>query len=355
MEAPGQRRRAANHEEVRDVQEQPTVSVVIPTYNRLGLLSTSLRLLLEDPATTEVVVVVDGSRDGTMEWLEGYAKHEARVRPHLIENVGQAKARQYGLERASCELVLFLDDDIFLAPGGVTRHAQQHAGEDCLVLAGYTPNLPPEPRGAADFPAYLYAEEYERQTRRYEADPEEVLRSLYGGNVSIRRARALQVGMLSPGWLSCRVANVYHEDRDFGLRCREHGLYGRFDRALCGHHRFARDTAGFLHDSLRQGGGRWLLHHLHRDLLGPFPEDAFTVGLPAPLAGLVRNCRHRLPAAAVRHALVLGIRVSGAVHSFGVQTLLARVARRVLQVRGAWLVAQEHGGRTHQSVTGRTN
>ena len=337
------------------MQEQLTVSVVIPTFNRLSLRTTNMRPLLEDPATTEVVVVVDGSRDGTIEWLEGYAQHEPRVRPHLIENVGQAKARQYGLERAACDVVLFLDDDILLAPGSVTRHVQQHAGEERLVLAGYTPNVPPAPRRAADFPAHLYAEEYEGQTRRYEADAEEVLRSLYGGNVSIRRSWALQVGILSPGWSSHQVANLYHEDREFGLRCREHGLHGRFDRALRGEHLFARDTAGFLNDCLRQGGGRWLLHHLHRDLLGPLPSDAFTVGLPAPLAGLVRLCRYRLPAAVVLCALVLGIRLTGVLRLFDVQTLLARVARRVLQVRGASLLAQEHAAGTHQSVTGRTS
>ena len=58
----------------------PKVSVVIPTYNDVSVLPDTLAPLLADEATAEVVVVVDGSRDGSYELLQGIADGERRLR-----------------------------------------------------------------------------------------------------------------------------------------------------------------------------------------------------------------------------------------------------------------------------------
>ncbi|MDQ4142512.1 MAG: glycosyltransferase, partial [Actinomycetota bacterium] len=102
----------------------PTVSVVVPTYNRRENLPRVLEPLLADPATTELVVVVDGSRDGSFELVEERAATEPRLKPVFIENQGVARAHQTGVERASGEVVLLLADDVIAAPGLVMGHAR---------------------------------------------------------------------------------------------------------------------------------------------------------------------------------------------------------------------------------------
>lgn len=100
------------------------ISVVVPTYNRREIVSRSLRSLFVQglaPSRFEIIVVVDGSTDGTAEALRG-------LRPtcgfHVIEqeNRGPSGARNAGYRAAQSDLVLFLDDDMIC----VTRLVEEH-------------------------------------------------------------------------------------------------------------------------------------------------------------------------------------------------------------------------------------
>src|SRR5690349_2755212 len=115
--------------------------------------------LLADPQPLEVVVVVDGGRDGSLELLERMAAGDARLRPLWIENRGVVGARAAGAEAARGEVVVLLDDDVFAMPGLIAGHARHHA-EPGLVIVGYMPVArPPRPR-PGDYPRELYAREY---------------------------------------------------------------------------------------------------------------------------------------------------------------------------------------------------
>ncbi len=332
-----------------DVQEPappqlPTVSVVVPTYNRADRLPYVLRPVLADPAVSEVLIVDDGSTDTTWEWLQRAASDEPRLRPRRVDNGGAAHARQAGVEYATGDVVLFLDDDVVIGDGIVTRHAQAHASARDLVLVGYVPNVLPERRRPGDFAAYLYSSEYESQCARYEADPESILTSLYGGHFSLPRRACLEVGASSPKWGMSMVHNAYHEDQDFGLRLRKAGLHGRFDRTLLGEHVFTRPLAGFLRDAERQGAGRWLVHHLHQEVLGPLPADAFTHGLPLPARWLL--ALGRLPGVhpPLLRALTTMVGLLGEARLFTAQTVVVRLARRLAQQEAALRMTHRHVG-----------
>jgi glycosyltransferase involved in cell wall biosynthesis len=99
------------------VSERPEVTVVIPTKDRWPLLSSySLPSALgQEDVELEVVVVDDGSRDGTFERLE--ALGDVRVRPlRLAPARGAAAARNEGIATARGEWVAFLDDDDLWSP-----------------------------------------------------------------------------------------------------------------------------------------------------------------------------------------------------------------------------------------------
>ena len=115
------------------------VSVVVPTYNRCGLLERTLPALLQEAVAAggvEVLVVVDGSRDGTLEMLRRFSSHPL-LRVISQENRGLAAARNRGVDAASSEVILFLDDDMILKHGSISAHREAHAdGRERVVFGG---------------------------------------------------------------------------------------------------------------------------------------------------------------------------------------------------------------------------
>ncbi len=118
------------------------LSVVVPTHNKRDLLERTLEALAaqEVAGGWEVVVVDDGSRDGTPELLAGRQGVPAG-RLHVLRsehNRGRAAARNLGVRAAVGHWVLFLDDDILAPPGLLGAHlavleAQPHCGTIGLV------------------------------------------------------------------------------------------------------------------------------------------------------------------------------------------------------------------------------
>ena len=103
------------------------VSVVIPTYNRLDTLPEVLAAIegQQAPFAWELVVVDDGSTDGTGGWLAG-RRFPIPARVVSQPNRGPAAARNAGVTAARGELVAFLGDDTVPSPGWLAAHRQAH-------------------------------------------------------------------------------------------------------------------------------------------------------------------------------------------------------------------------------------
>ncbi len=101
--------------------ETPTglrVSVVLPTYNRAWILEQAVESVLgQDYANLELIVVDDGSTDGTSRLLSGYAD---RITVISQENRGVSAARNAGIRAAGGDLIALLDSDDTWLPGKVT-------------------------------------------------------------------------------------------------------------------------------------------------------------------------------------------------------------------------------------------
>jgi glycosyltransferase involved in cell wall biosynthesis len=257
----------------------------MPTYNRAASLGAVVDALLADDATSELIVVVDGSDDGSLELLRRRAETDPRLRPLWTPNQGQAAARELGLRAARHPVVLLIDDDVLAGPGLVSGHAAHHVARGDLVVVGAMP-VPPRVQAEGGAPARLYAAWYEQQLRAYREAPGEILRSLWAGNVSLRREAALRVGLSNPDFDA-----RYNEDRDFGLRLLRAGLVARHDPALRAEHHYRRSMRSFLADAVASGEGSWLVHRLHGDILGPFPADDFAHYLSPAMAAAVRLAR----------------------------------------------------------------
>ena len=114
------------------------VSVLIPTYNRKHVLEQTLPTLFHQdfPADQfELVIVVDGSTDGTVEMLRSL-KPRCALQIVEQENQGPAAARNAGLMVAGGDLVLCLDDDICCERDLIKEHALAHEQQRLLLVHG---------------------------------------------------------------------------------------------------------------------------------------------------------------------------------------------------------------------------
>lgn len=304
----------------------PAVSVVMPTFNRRSSLPRILEPLLSGCEAHEIVVVVDGCDDGSLELLRDLAQRDSRLQPLWIDNRGMGEARLAGARRATGEIALLLDDDVLVAPGTVRGHGVAHSAADHLVVVGAMPVAGGAQTGPGDYPRVIYANEYRRHTERWRRHPETVLTTLWAGNLSLRRADLLALDPPSDGGL----ARGYHSDVDFGLRCLRAGLAGVYDPSLVAAHLYARSHDEFLRDARNSGRSRRLLHQSHPRELGPFTEQDLLAGLAAPLRPLVRLSRtRRWPAAAVE----LTMSAFGALRLYPLQRGAAYLRKRMEQIK----------------------
>src|SRR5258708_5322521 len=106
----------------------PRGSVVIPAYKRVARVERALGALAhqtQDRDAFEVIVVSDGSTDGTLDYLE-HAHLPFNLAFATQENAGPAAARNRGLTLAKGSLVVFVDDDIVAGPRLIEEHVRTH-------------------------------------------------------------------------------------------------------------------------------------------------------------------------------------------------------------------------------------
>ncbi|MDB5122996.1 MAG: hypothetical protein JWP94_1125 [Mucilaginibacter sp.] len=109
------------------------VSVIIPTYNRLWSLPRAIASCRDTQCDTEIIVVDDGSTDGTGDWLNQQPDLKVLYQP----NQGQTYAINLGLSHASGKYVRFLDSDDFLVKGIIDKQfLNAEALEADLVYSG---------------------------------------------------------------------------------------------------------------------------------------------------------------------------------------------------------------------------
>lgn len=299
----------------------PSVSVVVPTYQRAATLRDVLTPLLDDAGTGELIVVVDGCTDGSLELLTAWAEHEPRLVVMWQQNRGANAAREAGARRASGEIVLFIDDDVVAEPGLVSGHASVHASVPRAVVAGYMPVQLPASRAPGQSGMFLYADSYERMCSAYEADVNEVLRNLWFGNVSLRREDLTRIGLVAPG------APVYHEDKEFGFRCALAGLKPVFDRRLLARHRYESSPSAFVREVVQQANGRHVLAQNYAEIAAV----ADVVWKPPRIVRFPLRLGATPPLSYVTvTALVAVVRIAGHLHAWALETAAARVLRQVL-------------------------
>lgn len=96
----------------------PIISVIVPVYNVAALLPRCIDSLLNQKFTDyEVLLVDDGSTDGSGEICDKYGRQDTRIKVIHKQNEGVSKTRNRGMDEACGEWITFVDADDYVASG----------------------------------------------------------------------------------------------------------------------------------------------------------------------------------------------------------------------------------------------
>ena len=216
------------------------ISVVVPAHDASGFVGPCLRALLSDGfAPSEIVLVDDGSRDGTGERARSLGvtvlRHEAAQ--------GPARARNRGVAATDSEVIVFVDADVVVHPGtrdGIVAHFRD-APALGAVFGSYD-DRPSAPSVVSRYRNLLHHFVHQR------GDPE--ARTFWTGLGAVRRKVFVELGGLDPGWQAI-------EDVEFGLRLSRAGWRITLDRTLLGTHLKAWTLGSMLATDLRGRALPW--------------------------------------------------------------------------------------------------
>jgi len=187
----------------------PSVSIVMPTYQRRDVARAAVRALgrLDYAGDIELIVVVDGSTDGTAMAIQAI---DLPFPMTVIEqdNAGASAARNRGAELARNDILLFLDDDMVADPDLLTEHARLHRdGADAVI--GETPVHPDSPGG---FLPESVARWINSTRVRSPLSPFDI----FTGQLSVKRSVFEALGGFDPALT--RDGAFGNEDADFGVK-----------------------------------------------------------------------------------------------------------------------------------------
>lgn len=117
----------------------PTVSIIVPVYNAVRTLGRCVESILNQQyADFELLLVDDGSKDGSDLVCDAYAKRDSRIRVFHKENSGVSDARNLALDHAQGIYLQFLDSDDWITPDATSSLVRAAEANTCdLVIADF--------------------------------------------------------------------------------------------------------------------------------------------------------------------------------------------------------------------------
>ncbi len=185
-------------------------SVVIATKDRVDFLECAIESLIAqtDAPPFDVIVVDNGSSDGTAALIEAYHQREL---PFLLTRLfvpepNRAKARNAGITIARGEVVVFVDDDVWLPERFLAEHATIHAREEgAACVAGPILNV-----------------------ASYDDRPQPTVANYSRAFLCTCNASVSRTALVAVGGFDERFTLYGWEDTDLGLRLRRTGVRRRF-------------------------------------------------------------------------------------------------------------------------------
>jgi len=223
------------------------ISVIIPTYNNREVLRETIRALREQtlaPELYEIVVVDDGSTDGTAEILaEAQRVPGAAVRSVTQANRGRSAARNLGVRGAEGRIVVFLDSDLWATPTLLAEHHRHYPdGAAGRGVQGRTITHP-ESRVTPFMKVKEMTPDLTIRRRR----------DLSPFHVTTRNCSMLRQDVLDAGGFDETFSGYGWEDIELAIRMHERGVRFEYEPLALGYHHHVEDLVG-VREKLRQAG-----------------------------------------------------------------------------------------------------
>jgi GT2 family glycosyltransferase len=239
------------------VHGQPELTFVMATYQRRDLACRAVMRLADQTAphgALEIVVVVDGSTDGTDAALQALTM-PFPLRVIVQANTGQAAALNRGVAEARAPVCLFLDDDTEADPRVAELHLEAHA-EGPVVAVGRLVTRPAEGKAPLTGAMARWLNEHYDHLERRPLDWQDC----YGSNTSMRRD-----DVLAAGGLRTDLPRGY--DTELALRLRDRGadiVYLRDARAA---QRLEKSSVALVRDFIDEGRADVAIWRRHPPIL----------------------------------------------------------------------------------------
>ena len=195
----------------------PLASVVILTFNQLPYTRECIEVLLKQtPQSLQIILVDNGSTDGTVSWLQAFAAQDARVCLILNnENRGFAAGCNQGIEKALGRYVVLLNNDVLVTPEWLTGLLECHAA---LPNAGIVGPMTNSASGiqVIETPDYIAAGGIDSFATRFRSQHRYrriLSRRIVGFCMLFERALSSEIG-----WLDESFGSGNYEDDDYCLR-----------------------------------------------------------------------------------------------------------------------------------------
>ena len=299
-----------------EISTSPQISLVIPTYQRrasVERLLNALNLQSLPPQEFEVIVVIDGSLDGTRALVDQVPTHFC-LRSMWQPNQGRAVACNLGIRSARGRLIVLLDDDMEPAPRLLEAHLIAHQAGPRLGVLGAVPILlEPSPSALAQYIGSKFNHHLEKLAQ---PDHEIHLRDFYSGNFSIRRDVLMEAGLFDEAF------QIYgNEDLELFWRLRELGVQIVYCAEATAIQHYEKNFAALAMDYIDKGETSILLFQKHPDAL---PELKLNTRQQESRkwrllrAGLLRLSRHwrKTPEQAIRFMTWLELRRPARLHLY---------------------------------------
>lgn len=252
------------------------LSVVVPTYNRAGLIRKSINTIYQQTLAVdqyEVLVIDDGSTDGTREILQKL-REKYGFRLYLQDNSGPAAARNRGIRQAHHAVIVFIQDDIVVTESFLDEHLKFHQkyNRETTGVVGFTtwhPELQVTPfmhwleHGGPQF-------DYDRLQGKTRVDH----LAFYTSNLSLRRSFLLDNNYLDENFFGQAGVTAY-EDTEWGWRLMKEGLELFYNPDARAYHHHQQDLERVSQRRFHMGRLSHLLSKKHPEIKMSGESDSF--------------------------------------------------------------------------------